>query len=417
MRLLFALFVFLFASDLWAAQPFGIRLDVNSVSQIYPVVDSREWILTQPDPGKVHVYPDANRITHWGDEYYAQDWARGCGQTYGMGLYAGISGQIVWAGARGPYGNTVAIYDKQSGFVLKYSHLSEVNVAMGDYVLAGKSFVGRVGNTGNIQSSGCQNQPGSHLHLALFKNVVNPNARPVATTMASVGAGPTGYSVPFAYSTAVDLRKSDSNPTVYAMYYGTRVPISAGSFESHGWGFDKYQSVFNPLAGRVVAQASLTSVQEAYYFWPYRDRSLIRVNLTDTVYQFEDGRKHALIYNVFSCRNLRFGEVKEIPVGERDQYPPLNDLPAYGCQSVLVRTLAAWKKIAAQKGFSGPDYASYFYFQDWHPDWELRAMNFTNSGGQGLTLYISRAATNPDEAYFGYHDPVSGAWIEWQRIE
>ena len=417
MRLLVMFCLLLCSVSGWAAQPQGVRLDANGVSNIYPVVDTSDWLLTQPEPRALYAYPDANRLTHWGDDYYAQDWARGCGQTHGLRLFAGISGQVVWAGARGPYGNTVSIYDRESGFVLKYSHLSEVTVKVGDYALAGKTFVGRVGNTGNFQNTGCQSNGGSHLHLSLYKNVVNPNARPVATTSATAGTGPTQYAAPFGYATSNELIKGANNPTVFVLYHGTRVPVSFGSYVSHGWNFDKHQSVFNALKNRVVTDSQVNAVQQAHYFWPFRDHSLVKVNYASTVYQFEDGRKHALTGNIFSCRALRFGEVVEIPVGDRDQFAPLNDYAPNWCYSLLSKSLADWKKFSEQRNFGLPNWASYFYYPNWDPNWELRILDFKNSAGQTLNINLSHSLANPEDRYIGYHDPATGAWNGWYRMQ
>jgi murein DD-endopeptidase MepM/ murein hydrolase activator NlpD len=400
-----------------AGQPFNIRLDPNGVSVIYPVFDSSGWVLTQPDAGQVYANPGGGRVTHWADEYYAQDWARGCGATHGQRVYAGISGVVVWAGPRGPYGNTVTIYDPDSGFALKYSHLSEVSVSGGEYVLAGKSLVGRVGDTGNVQSSGCAEHPGAHLHLALFKNVTDPAARPVSSTLATSGGGPTVYAAPFGYAPPVELAMSPDNPSVYVLHYGTRVPVSANSFESHGWNFDKRQVLFSVMQGRTMNPADLSRIPKTNYLWPFRDHSLLKSSNNQTVYQFEDGRKNALSYSVFTCRGLRFGEVREVDLGERDGYAPIEDLPAAGCSGQLRQALNDWAKFArSNSAFQSPDLAGYFYYPDWDREWELRILPFAHSSGQSIILYRSSSIHNPDERYIGYWEPGTGQWSGWQRI-
>lgn len=419
MRLLAAVAAILVLSGtgVEAGQPFNIRFDPNGVSLIYPVFDSGGWILTQPDAGQVNLYPGSGRITHWADEYHAQDWSRECGGTYGQRVYAGISGVVAWAGPRGPYGNTVTIFDQESGFALKYSHLSEVSVALGEYVLAGKSLVGRVGNTGNIQSSACSSNPGSHLHLALFKNVVDSAGRPISSTWADSKTGPTHYSAPFAYVPQVDLIKTPDNPAVYALYYGTRVLVSWDSFESNGWSFDKHSVLFSPLQGKTVGTGELSRTPAAHYLWPLRDHSLLKSSNSQTVYQFRDGRKSALSYEVFQCRGLRFGEVRQTSPQERDGYAPIDDVPDLGCPDRVRQALNDWAAFAqTNRSLRAPDLASYFYYPDWDGEWELRTLRFIDAAGQSVELQHCTSVSSPHERYIGFWDQASGQWSGWQRM-
>jgi murein DD-endopeptidase MepM/ murein hydrolase activator NlpD len=414
MRSLFFFVVLVCANSVWASQPNNIRLDPNGISYIYPVFDSKDWILTQPEPSKIYTQPDNNRVTHWADEYFAQDWARGCNQTYGLRVYAGISGEVVYAGVRGPYGNTVVIYDRETRFALKYSHLSEIAVSVGELVLAGKSFIGRVGDTGNVQTSGCPNNPGSHLHLVLFKNVSDVSARPITTTLASSGTTATSFAAPFGYVPSVDLIKMSSDPTVFAVYYGSRVGVTATSFESHGWNFDKYGLVFQPI--KIVSSGSLSSIPQAYYLWPLRDNTLLKASNLATVYQFQEGRKEALTFQTFNCRGLRFGEVAVVSPKERDGYLPIEDKIGSGCQAPAALTLSDFVSFGRLTGFRNPDLGQYFSYPDWQPDWELRMLPFAHGSGQTVTLYRSNSIRDANERYIGYNDPSTGQWSGWQRI-
>jgi hypothetical protein len=416
MRCLFTMFMVLLANSVFAGQPYGIRLDNNGLSLIYPVMDSAGWLLTQPYPSKLYDTKDTSRITHWEDEFYAQDWSRECGATYGKRVYAGISGKIVFAGWRGPYGNTIVIYDQETRFALKYSHLSELAISAGEYVLAGKSFLGRVGNTGNSQPSACSSNPGSHLHLALFKNVADPNSRPITLTAANSGVGPTAFATAFSFTSGVELAKASDNPTVFVLQNGMKIVVSAASFESNGWNFDKNQSVYQPLKNKVYASSDLARFSQTAYLWPLRDYGLIKATNHPAVFQFDDGKKFALSYEVFSCRGLRFSEVKEVSFSERDSYLPVRDVTATGCSSNVRQSLIDFGNFARNRGFSNPDFASYYYNPNWHPDWELRSFDFRSSG-QKITLLRANASSNALERYVSYTDPATNQWSGWQRVQ
>jgi len=409
------MFACLCSCPAWAGQPYGIRLDPGGVSAIYPVFDSAGWLLTQPDAGRMMQVPDPGRFTHWEDEYYAQDWARGCGQTAGLRLYAGISGQVILAGSRGPYGLSVIIYDAESRFALKYSHLSEVAVRNGEFLLAGKSYVGRVGRTGNV-TGGCAQDPGAHLHLALFKNVVNPAARPITATSAGINQGPTAFAAPFGYATSVSLGRSSSDTTVYAMFYGTRVPVTAAGFESHGWDFDRSRRVFDPLAGRVYPAGQINAVPRANYLWPWRDGSLLRSSNGSLVYQFEDGQKFGLSGATFQCRRLRFGEVREVPPSERDMYGPLDDVESRGCETKARRAVSDMVAYAAGKGLGPPDLATYQDYPNWSRGWELRWMRFRLPSGGSADVYRKDSIADPTERYLGHVRPGEGQPTQWERM-
>ncbi len=415
-RFVFVMFV-LFSQDVFAAQPKNIKLDPNGISYIYPVLDSKDWIMTQPEYSKAYDYHDTGRVTHWGDDYFAQDWARGCGTTAGLRLYAGISGKAVWAGDRGPYGNTVTIYDEDNKFALKYSHLSEVAVTTGEYVLAGKSFVGRVGNTGNVSGS-CSSDPGAHLHLSLYKNVSDPSARPVSTTVASNGTAATQFAAPFGYVAEVDLQKAVGDAAVFVLDHGTNFFVSAASFESHGWDFDRYRLMFDPLKGREFSVSAVYAAPQAVDYFPFRDTTLIKSDSGQAVFQFIDGQKKILSSIIFSCRALRFNEVVSVTGWEKDAYSPDRDSESRGCANPTKQSLTDLSSFAKKSGFVSPDLSKYFYYPDWDPAWELRYVSFKLlQGGKTITIYWAGHVLEPNVRYLGYFDPATTQWAGWQRAQ
>jgi hypothetical protein len=311
----------------------------------------------------------------------------------------------------------VVIHDSDSGFALKYSHLSDVLVNAGEYVLAGRSLVGRVGNTGNVQSAGCGAHPGAHLHLALFKNVVNTAARPITTTSANVGAVPTQYAARFGYAPGANLVKAHDNPTVYVLDGGMLTPVSSASFVSHGWGFDKRQSVFNPLQGRVVTNGSLRYMPQANMFWSPRDHTLVQAAGSEQVYQFEDGRIQALSYQIFMCRGLRFNEVLAVPSGERGRYAPVTNITPNNCGSAVRQALVDWQRFAQVSGlFGSPDLSLYAYHPDWDVNWHLRSLSFRHTTGKQVAIYLATHIGDSGNRAVAYIDPQTQSWTGWQRI-
>lgn len=411
----------LLSASVWAEQPHGIRLDPNGISLIYPVMNTGGWLLTQPNVGDMYNPQSQDRITHWGDDFYAQDWARSCGQTFGQPVFAGISGQIVLAGERGPYGNTVVIYDGQTRFALKYSHLSEIMVQVGEYVLAGRSLLGRVGNTGNIQATGCSEHPGAHLHLSLHKNVADPKIRPITLTAANKNTGPTSFAAPFNYVTHVDLIKAADNPTVFASFNGSRIPVTAAAFYSHGWGFDKFQQVFNPLANRIISSGQLANYSEEYYFLALRDNSLLKAENNPAIYEFEDGQKRILSFDVFSCRNNRFTDAVSVPIGDRDRYQPSQDQLATGCLPHGQQALRDFPKFGQLSNLAGqslaPDWSTYAGYPNWDPAWELRQLEFVRPNGQRITIFHVLMTDNPAIRFMAYIDQQTGEWFGWQGVD
>ena len=72
--------------------------------------------------------------------------------------YAAANGTVVFAGELAVRGNAVII-SHGWGVYTGYAHLSEIDVAVGDYVEAGRK-IGMVGATGRVS--------GPHLHFEVY---------------------------------------------------------------------------------------------------------------------------------------------------------------------------------------------------------------------------------------------------------
>jgi len=132
------------------------------------------------------------KYTHSGAEWYARDLNRPGTADFGKNVYAGMSGQVVQAYGSCPsshnnchhnrgYGNNVVIYDWVHHVAIRYSHLSQTFVTVGQWVTAAGqpmcgSLIGKVGNTGHSE--------GSHLHLAAYENIdhFQSNGYPIIPT-------------------------------------------------------------------------------------------------------------------------------------------------------------------------------------------------------------------------------------------
>jgi murein DD-endopeptidase MepM/ murein hydrolase activator NlpD len=79
---------------------------------------------------------------------------------YGARVYSTAPGTIITAKRKGGYGKMVEIRHA-NGFVTRYAHLSRIQIAEGDHVLAG-DLIGNVGSTGR--------STGPHLHYEIRRN-------------------------------------------------------------------------------------------------------------------------------------------------------------------------------------------------------------------------------------------------------
>ena len=86
----------------------------------------------------------------------------------GKDVRAAASGRVVSAGWEGAYGNKIVI-DHGNGYQTAYSHLSDIDVSVGQKVQTG-DHIGDIGSTGN--------STGSHLHFEVLKNdkFIDPEA-------------------------------------------------------------------------------------------------------------------------------------------------------------------------------------------------------------------------------------------------
>lgn len=125
----------------------------------------------------------------------------------------------------------------------------------------------------------------------------------------------------------------------------------------------------------------------------------------------------ALTLDVFNCRGLRFGEVREVNPGERDSYQPVSDQAAAGCEGVVRRVLRDLQSmLQLYPGFQGPYFSSYLYDPHWGTGWELRLMKFRHASGFAVSVHHATNTSAPKERYVGFNDPYSGQWTGWQRI-
>lgn len=116
-----------------------------------PLAES--FVVVRPVPGEItsgfgeRVHPILGTVRmHNGVDMHAD---------YGTPIKAGAAGEVVWAGWREGYGNTV-IVDHGNQYATLYAHQSVVHVALGETVSAGQT-VGEVGSTGL--------STGPHLHF------------------------------------------------------------------------------------------------------------------------------------------------------------------------------------------------------------------------------------------------------------
>lgn len=111
------------------------------------------FVVVRPVPGEItsgfgeRVHPILGTVRmHNGVDMHAD---------YGTPIKAGAAGEVVWAGWREGYGNTVII-DHGNQYATLYAHQSVVHVGLGETVSAGQT-VGEVGSTGL--------STGPHLHF------------------------------------------------------------------------------------------------------------------------------------------------------------------------------------------------------------------------------------------------------------
>lgn len=133
-----------------------------------PFPSGQYWILTQS-------YDQGSHVDYgfdYGDDSYALDFTQNGCEAYGEPVTSVADGIVMEVATEGNgdhgYGNTVMV-DHGDGYVSRYGHLSEIWVSEGDS-LDDSDPLGTVGNTGYAIGSACSDYPGTHLHLALYKD-------------------------------------------------------------------------------------------------------------------------------------------------------------------------------------------------------------------------------------------------------
>lgn len=109
--------------------------------------------------GMVRKNLDGTSRPHQGWDFYAKA---------GTKCYSISKGEVKFAGLRGALGNLIVISIGSSEYYAAYSHLSQINVAVGDTVKMGQ-LIGLTGNTGNAASMSGLDE---HLHFEIREQVI-----------------------------------------------------------------------------------------------------------------------------------------------------------------------------------------------------------------------------------------------------
>lgn len=133
-----------------------------------PFPSGEYWILTQSYSQGSHV----NYGFDYGNDSYALDFTQNGCDAYGEPVTPMADGVVLEVATEGNgdhgYGNTVLV-DHGDGYVSRYGHLAEIWVNEGD-MLDDSDMLGSVGNTGYTVGSACGDYPGTHLHVAFYKD-------------------------------------------------------------------------------------------------------------------------------------------------------------------------------------------------------------------------------------------------------
>lgn len=107
--------------------------------------------------------------THTNSDSYALDFAQSGCVTWGKPIIAIAPGKVeIQPYDSNGYGNHILI-NHGNGFKSRYAHLNLISVKDGQFVFQGEE-VGIVGNTGDATGTACDKHPGTHVHLAYYKN-------------------------------------------------------------------------------------------------------------------------------------------------------------------------------------------------------------------------------------------------------
>ncbi len=133
-----------------------------------PFPSGEYWILTQSYNQGSHV----NYGFDYGNDSYALDFTQNGCEGYGKPVTPMADGVVLEVATEGNgdhgYGNTVMV-DHGDGYVSRYGHLSEIWINEGE-TLDDSDAIGAVGNTGYVNGTACGDHPGTHLHVAFYKD-------------------------------------------------------------------------------------------------------------------------------------------------------------------------------------------------------------------------------------------------------
>lgn len=138
---------------------------------------------------------------HRGDDARAQDWVKVAGPSLGEPVVSPMAGLVVQAEwTCTSYGRTIVVWDPARKLAVRLAHLETIAVALDEWVGAGQ-VIGAIGQSGPAR--GCppssSSAPGvAHLHIALYRNVMDPSGRPVSF----VGLGASHHAARFRFRPA-----------------------------------------------------------------------------------------------------------------------------------------------------------------------------------------------------------------------
>lgn len=130
-----------------------------------PFMSGEVWSVTR-------AYNTASHVDYgldWVDDRYAVDFVESACTSFGKPILAPAPGRVIFSGWTDfGYGNHVVV-DHGNGFRTRLAHLTATCVRTGENVGQGQ-VVGWCGRSGSVYGSACGDYPGTHLHLALYRN-------------------------------------------------------------------------------------------------------------------------------------------------------------------------------------------------------------------------------------------------------
>lgn len=162
----------------------GSSVGMPSLNLPFPV--GEYWQVTQTynasnDKGSSHQDYGGT----YSDDRFAVDLAQSGCEAYGKPVNPMADGEVYLveedSGDGEDYGNTVIIRH-QNSFYSRYAHMSEILVNEGDEVDT-NDYIGKVGNTGYVVGTACEEHPGTHLHIAVYKDGEGVKPEPLSGNM------------------------------------------------------------------------------------------------------------------------------------------------------------------------------------------------------------------------------------------